>query len=323
MARITSPWSGLRPALLAGAAAVLWLTLSSTAASADAGPDSSSLLGSATSPVSSLTQNLANTVSPAPAGSPAEVAAAPGLVQPVEARLSGLADNGVAAVPVLGQVVPPGTFSSVSAPLADVADAVAAGAVQVVVAPAAEAVPVLEPVLQPVSDLLTGASPLPLPAPAIDALQADLLAAVIPADSEAAQLAVVVAPADALDIVPEPGQASRALPNELGVGSDAGLPTAGTADLANISGPQSALPAPADPNSGQPLPVDPAPLPDQVPAVPASGTGSGGPSGGSSGAAAWLSVFDFGFEHPGAVLAGEASGHIPAPVSFDPGSSPD
>lgn len=319
---MSSPWRAMRPALLAGAAAVMWLTLSSTAASADAGPDSSSLPGGATGTVLSLAHSLADTVSPPHAGSAAGVTAAPGLAQPVAARISGLADNAIAVVPVLEQVVPPGAVSTVSAPLADVADAATAGAVQVLVAPAAEAVPALEPVLQPVSDLLTGASTVALPALPVDALPGDLPAIVIP-DPEVAQPAPLEAPATALETASEPGPDSGALLDELGVGDVAQLQTTGNAGLANIFEPPSAMPASADPDSGQSLPVDPAQLPDQVPAVPASGTGSGGSSGGPSGAAAWLSPFDFGFEHPGAVLAGEASGHIPAPVSFDPGSSPD
>jgi hypothetical protein len=131
------------------------------------------------------------------------------------------------------------------------------------------------------------------------------------------------APAAALETASEPGPDSGALLNELGVWDDARLQTTGNAALASIFGQYSAMPASADPDSGQSLPVDPAQLPDRVPAVPASGTGSGGSSGGPSGAAAWLSPFDFGFEHPGAAPAGEASEHLPAPVSFDPGSSPD
>ncbi|MGO4236583.1 hypothetical protein [Pseudarthrobacter sp. YAF2] len=319
---MSSPWRAMRPALLAGAAAVMWLTLSSTAASADAGPDSSSLPGGATGTVLSLANSLSDTVSPPPAGSAAGVTAAPGLAQPVAARISGLADNAIAGVPVLAQVVPPGTVSTVSAPLADVADAATARAVQVVVAPAAEAVPVLEPVLQPVSDLLTGATPVTLPALPVDALPGDLPALVIP-DPGVAPPASLETPAAALETASEPGPDSGALLDELGVGDVARLQTAGQAALASMSGHPSVVPASADPDSGQSLPIDPAQLPDQVPSVPASGTGSGGSSGGPSGAAAWLSPFDFGFEHPGAVLAGEASGHIPAPVSFDPGSSPD
>ncbi|WP_285244771.1 hypothetical protein [Pseudarthrobacter sp. fls2-241-R2A-127] len=321
MARRTSPWCALRPALLAGAAAAMWLALSSTAASADAGPDSQSLTPSAPGTVLSLPHNLAESVSPPPASPPAAVDPVPGLAQPVASRLSGLADAATSGVPVLEQVVPPGTVSSISAPVADVADAVTAGVVQVVAAPAAEAVPVLDPVLQPVSNVLTGATPVDLPA-----LTADAPPAALPAlgsgDPEVTRPAPVKAPVSALEAASDPALTSAAVPAEVGIGNDVRLQPAGAGAIADTLGPEEAQSASTDPGFGQPA-GDPAQLPGQVPAAPASGTGSGGSSGGPSGAAAWVSGFNVVFELPGALLAGEASGHIPAPVSFDPGSSPD
>jgi hypothetical protein len=320
MARMSSPWRAVRPALLAGAAAITWLTLSSTAASADTGPDSSSLLGSVTSSVSSLS----STVAPAPPASPTGAAAGPGLVQPVVTQVSGLADNLIASIPVVDQVVPSGTISAVSVPLAAVADGVTAGVAQVVAAPAAEAVPVLEPVLQPVADLLTGTAPLPLPLPAspVDAVPVDLPAGVIP-DSAGAQPAAVEALPYVPGMAPEQNLATGSSPARPLADSNLESETAGAAFLADTSAPRTAVSVPADQTYEQPLPVDPAPLPAQGPAAPASGGGSAGSSGGPSGAAAWLSSFGFGFERPGAVLAGDASEHAPSPVSFDPGSSPD
>lgn len=322
MASMSSPWRALRPALLAGAAAVTWLALSSTSASADAGPDSPSLLGSVTGSASSLAYELADTVSPAPAASPAGPAAGPGLVQPVVAQVAGVADNLITSVPVLDQVIPAGTLSTVSAPVGEIADTVTAGVVQVVVAPAAEAVPVLEPALQPVADLLTGTAPLPLPAPAVDAVPADLPSGVVPGPAAAQPVALEILP-DGAGTGLEPGQESDASPTAPVAGGSAALATVRSAALANTFSPWAGMSVPADPASGQSLPVESAPLPAQVPAAPGSGTGSVGSSGGSSGAAAWLSPAYFGFERPGAVPAGEASEHAPAPVSFDPGSSPD
>lgn len=320
MARLSSSWRAVRPALLAGAAAITWLTLSSTAASADSGPDSSSLPGSVTSSVSSLS----NTVAPAPPASPAGAAANPGLVQPVITQVSGLADNIISAAPGVDQVVPSGTISVVAAPLAAVADGATAGVAQVVAAPAAEAVPVLEPVLQPVADLLTGTAPLPLPLPAPPAngVPVDLPAGVIP-DSAAAHPAAVEALPDVPEMATEQDLAAGSSPARPLAQSNVESETASAAFLADTSGPRTAVSVPADQAYEQPLPVDPAPLPAQAPASPASGAGSCGSSGGPSGATAWLSPFGFGFERPGAVLAGEASEHVPAPVSFDPGSSPD
>ncbi|WP_306901314.1 hypothetical protein [Arthrobacter sp. B1I2] len=127
----------------------------------------------------------------------------------------------------------------------------------------------------------------------------------------------------ALETAPEPDPNAAALPSASTAGSNAGLETARTAVLVGTSTPQPAASDLANTASEQTLPLGPSPLPAQVPAAPGSGTGSGGASGSPSGAAAWLSPFDFGFERPGAVHAGETSEHAPAPVSFDPGSSPD
>ncbi|HKU02722.1 MAG TPA: hypothetical protein VJQ80_07935, partial [Arthrobacter sp.] len=204
MARSSSPWRALRPVLLAGAAAVTWLSLSSSAAAADAGTDSTSLLGSLTSSASSLTQDLAATVAPVPAGSASSPGASAGLLQPVVTPVSGLADNLIAAVPVLDQVVPAGTVSGVSDPLVELADTVAAGVAQDLTAPAAEALPVLEPVLQPVSDLLTGA--VPMPVPPLDDVQVDVPGTVVPAPAQEQSPAVEEAP-DAIGTAAESGEA--------------------------------------------------------------------------------------------------------------------
>ncbi|UKA76600.1 hypothetical protein [Arthrobacter sp. FW306-07-I] len=325
MAHMSSPWRALRPALLAGAAAVTWLTLSSTAASADAGPDSSSLIGGVTSSVSSLTHDLADAASPAPLSSPAGPAATPGLLQPMVTQVSGLADNLIASVPAVDQVLPAGTVSTVSAPLVDVADGVTSGVVQVVVEPAAEAVPALEPVLQPVSDLLTGAAPLPVPLPQqgvelqqpLEAVQAG------PPATETPAPAAAEASAGALQAATDVDQDALALADASSAASGAIPEARGAAGLAGTSVLQSEIAGLGDSVADEPLPVGPAPLTANVPAAPGSGTGSGTSSGGPSSAAAWLSTFDVDFILPCAVLAGDTSEHLPAPVSFDPGSSPD
>ncbi|WP_307429367.1 hypothetical protein [Pseudarthrobacter defluvii] len=324
MARLSSPWRALRPALIAGAAAVTWLSLSSTAASADTGPDASSLLGGVTSSVSSLTHELADAVSPAPAGSPSGPAVQSGLLQPVVSPVSGPADNLIASVPLVDQVVPAGTVSSVSTPLTEVADGVAAGVVQVVVDPAAEAVPVLEPVLQPVSDLLTGAAPLPLPLPgqSVEAVQVEVPAAETPAPADA-RASAAAATAEDQQSPTETAQAAAELASTPPAASSAHLDSRSAAGHAGTWVLQSDVSALIDPAADLPLPADPESLPAQVPAVPGSGTGSSGSSGGPSGAAAWLSPFDFDFDRPCADLPGDVSEHAPAPVSFDPGSSPD
>lgn len=320
MARMSTPWRALRPAILAGAAAVTWLTLSSAAASADTTPDSSSLLGSVSSSVSTLNHDLADTVPPVPAGSQAGPAAPQGLLQPVMTPVSALADNLIAAVPVVDQVVPAGTVSAVSAPVAELADSMAAGMGQGVVTPAAENVPVLEPVLQPVSDFLTGAAPLPVPP--LEAVQSDVPEVLAPAPAEN-QPAAVEETQEAVETAPETDHAVEAPSLAATADGNGSLESAGLGVRAKTAAPQSALSVQADSVSEQPLAADPWPLPAQAPAAPASGTGSAGSSGGPSGAAAWLDPFDFGFEPAGTVPAGDTSEHAPAPVSFDPGSSPD
>jgi len=322
MARLSSPWRALRPVLLAGAAAISWLALSSTAASADTAPDSSSLLGGVTTSVSSLTRDLAGAAAPAPAGSPGVSGESPRLLQPVVSQVSGLADNLVAAVPAVGQLVPAGTVTTVSAPLVDVAHDVTAGVVQGVVDPATEAVPVLEPVLEPVSDFLAGSAPLPvaIPGQPVEELPAELPAAetAVPADVQPAPAEVDAARERAAE--PQQPAALAGMP---AADASANLEAPRTAYLAGTSVLRSDLSGLTDPVAGQPLPVDPTPLPAQAPAAPGSGTGSSGSSGGPSAAAAWLSPFGFDFVRPGAVLAADVPEHAPAPVSFDPGSSPD
>ncbi|MDP9888411.1 hypothetical protein [Pseudarthrobacter enclensis] len=321
MARKSSPWRALRPALLAGAAAITWLTLSSAAASADTGQDSPPLPGGVTNSVSSLTQDLSGAVSPAPAGFPAGTAAGPGVLQPVAAPVSGLADNLIASVPALNLVVPAGSVSSVSAPLAGAVDDVSAGVAQGVVAPAVEAVPVLDPVLQPVSDLLTGSAPLPVAVPdaPIEVVPTQLPVAAN-LDSADAGPSAPEAAADIAMAAAEPDEAAAVLTAAAPAGSNAGHersdPVA-SGDVLHFN--IAAASAPVEP----PLTGGPVPLPGQAPAAPGSGTGSSGSSGSPSGAAAWLSPFDLGLDRPGVIPVGDSSQHLPAPVSFDPGSSPD
>jgi len=308
-------WRALRPILLAGAAGITWLTLSCSPASADSPVDSPSLPEGTTGTVLSLVQGAATSV-PAPA--PASPAAAPGPAQSVASPLSSTVDDAIAGVPVVANVVPQATVSSVAVPAAHTVDSFTAVAVQVV-APAAESVPALDPVVTPVSDLLAGSSPVALPLPTLDTVPARLPVAGSTATA-ADQPSPVDAPSAAADgapvtaIAPAQLQAPGSRP-----GTAPAIRLAGIPATTSVTGPHQS----SDPASGHTLPLDPAHLPDGIPAVPGSGSGSAGASGGPPGATAWLSVFFFGFDSPGLPPAGEASGHIPAPVSFDPGSSPD
>ncbi|MFF2345216.1 hypothetical protein [Pseudarthrobacter sp. NPDC058119] len=320
MARNSSPWHALRPVLLAGAAAVTWLTLSSTAATADTSTESSSLLNGVTSSVSSLTQDLPATVAQVPAGSAGGHAAEPGLLQPAVAPVAGLADNLIAAVPVVDQVVPAGTVSGVSDPVVQIADNVAAGVARDLTAPAAEALPVLEPVLQPVSDLLTGAVPLALPS--LDDVQVDVPGTVVPAPAQEQPPAVEEAP-DAIGTAAESGEAVDELSAAAAGIYGPGLESSDARVLAGAAVTKALVFEAMGSQAEQPLAVDPLPVPAQAPAAPASGAGSSGSSGGTSAAAAWLNPIHFDLEGAGAVRADPSPGHVPSPVSFDPGSSPD
>lgn len=308
-----SPWRALRPVLLAGAATVSWLTFSSAPASADTLSDTSSLLGGVTSSVSSVTEKLVPAVPAPPAVTPVAPPTA-GLLQPVVSHISGAADNLVASVPAVNQLVPAGTVSAVSTPIAQVADGATTAVVETAVPPVTETLPVLEPVLEPVTDLVTGSAPLPLQVPELPgvASEEELQAVVEPAPAEAAAetaLTQAAAPLNATGIDISAEQAPAAASTGAGLlAVTAGFPAA----------------AAATPSlSFEPAATDPSPVPAQAPAVPGSGAGSGGSTGNSSGTAAWLSTYSFDLPIAGSDLAGEASEHVPAPVSFDPGSSPD
>jgi len=357
MAKSRSAWRALRPALLAGAATLTWLTFSSPAASADVLSETTSLLGGVTSSVpagpdrlSGLAPAAPSSAAPAPAAvapgavAPAVGAPVKGLLQPVVGEVSGLADDIVAVVPVVNQVLPAGgVVTAVTAPVAGVADGATTSLVDVVVPPVAEAVPVLEPVLEPVADLVTGDAPLPvavpeLPVPVVadpsggtgvsdpadlpdgaglpDAGLSgvsDLSGAPVPSVDRGVAGGAAVSGAAAPDGVP----VLDAVPGAGGAGSPAGAGLAGALPLWD--------PAGADAGAGGQDVADPSPVPAQapVPAVPGSGAGSGTPTSGSSGSAGWLSPFSFDLPVPGALRAGDIAAHVPAPVSFDPGSSPD
>ena len=189
-----SPWRTLRPLILAGAAATAWLALSAPAASADSPSDSGSLLGGISSAVTSVTgtpssvtgtaagpvnDTLASVahavrsdavpatavaaVLPAAVLPAQPVAADPaGLLHPVTGAVTGTVDYVIEAVPAVNQIVPSGTVGTVTAPVFAAADSVVAEATQAALPAASDALPVLEPVLAPVDDLISGTDTLPL-----------------------------------------------------------------------------------------------------------------------------------------------------------------
>lgn len=233
-------------------------------------------------------------------------------------QLSGRADNTVSAVPVVNQVIPAGAVTAVSAPIAGVADGATVAVVEVLVPPVVAALPVPEPVLQPVSDLVTGTAPLPVAVPELPVpVDADTFegATVVPTDDPAAAgdsgtitESPIPSSVPVFAAMEGPGLATSP------VGTNA---LAGTASDRGVADATSGIKAEQQDNAG-PLPVH-----AQAPASPGLGAGSGGSTSGSSGSAAWLSTFTFNLPIAGAVRAGDTSEHVPAPVSYDPGSSPD
>ncbi|WP_457966220.1 hypothetical protein M1E17_06335 [Arthrobacter sp. D1-29] len=321
MAKALSPWRVLRPVLLAGAATLTWLTFSTSAATADTATDPGSLLGGLTSSVSSLSAPLTGTVSPAPAAAvpaPAHAAApasvSPGLVKSGLGSVAGAADQLVAAAPVVNSLAPTGTVSTVSAPVAAVADEAAAGLVNAVAPPLSEAVPVLEPVLQPVADVVSGVNPLPVSLPALE----------VPAIGS---LAGAEVPAGELVV----GDASAANPASIAVEGTDDVNAGGAAlawpvssqPLAGMSAVSASLAGVQSSQADVPGSGDPSPLSALAPAGPSSGVGSGSSASGASGSAAWVDAFGLYLPLGGAYPISGFSEHAPSPVSFDPGSSPD
>jgi hypothetical protein len=324
-------WRALRPLLLAGAAATAWLTFSAPAASADTASDSASLLGSVSSSVTSVTDAavnpvedvLAAAVSGVGSGAPADDAvlaaqpssAKPGsLLQPLAGAATGTVDYLIEAVPVVNEIVPSGTVGAVASPVTAAADGVVTGIADEVLPIAGDALPVLDPVVEPVGDILTGVGPLPgtvvpipdLPVPDIAAAEDTATASIAPAG-------VPPVSADA--------SSARDLPAAPAISSSV---MSKSAAPFQAYGPGTLQTAPAQAGVLEdPLPLDGTPNPTALPAVPGSGSGSSQSHSGGAGGAAWLSVFHLGVPLTGVLPVSGPLQSAPAPVSFDPGSSPD
>jgi hypothetical protein len=321
MARSRSPWRALRPVLLAGAATLTWLTFSSSAASADTLPDASSLLGGVTSSVSSLTDKVLSPASAVP--SPAQ---SPGVLQPVVGSVSHLADDVLASVPVINRVVPADTVSTVTAPIARLADDATSVVVETVGPPITGMLPVLEPVLDPVTDLVTGKTP--IPAPSVPGQLGDdggLPAG--PGSAPAQSTTDTGSSAATADTAQGTSAAVEGTSSLDPSAADARFPGKRSGESGPAAGSTFPLPVSAAHSvAGQPRrAIDPAPSPKPVPAASGvSGTGSGAsPAASGAGSAAWLDPFDFHFPLPGSSRIGGQPVHAPSPVSYDPGSSPD
>lgn len=319
MAGAGSLWRSLRPTLLAGAAALTWLTFSSTAASADTLAEPPSLLGSVTSSVASVAEALP--VLPAANDSALTAAAPDGLLPSAAGPVAGAVDNLIASVPVVHHVVPANTVSAVTAPVTAVADDVVAGAVGAVVTPLTEAVPVLEPVVQPITDLVGGVSPVPGGLPGLPQLPATSDVEAVPEDTGVsdggappAQADVAAGATESIEV--SEGSATAPAPASIAAASS-------TSEASYLASYPTLGPSPTAIAGEQTTSFGGSTYPAHAPAPPASGSGGSSASGAGSGPAAWLDVFDLLLPLAGDSSLGDYSEHAPSPVSYDPGSSPD
>ncbi|MDQ0029732.1 hypothetical protein [Arthrobacter bambusae] len=302
----------LRSVMLAGAGAVVWIALSSTAANADSGDTNNhTLLGGAGSTVSSVVHDAAKGLSGTPADSvPAGAASLPARVAdsaPVRAvhlpaaqvpaavlnelpQLAQRVDRLVATTPVVSAVVPDGTVGGVTEHVVSSATSAVDGVGSSVDSSLGRVVtPVLAttvPSIQFPDDVAMG-------------------------DGIAGGPAVLGPDAGAL---PTPAQ-------------DVATP------FASLAGPSIPLALTGTLSKGAAW----AGGSEDHPAPPADGTfplgtpGDSSASGGASvlstnpsgAAAAWLQGTDLFQPLTGTTESTAAAGRVPAPVSFDPGSSPD
>lgn len=303
MASTRLPWRALRPLLLAGAAATAWLAFSAPTANADSAADSGSLFGSINSSVSSITSTAATQ---------ANAVAAP-RARPATAEsndllpLTGTVDDFIEAVPIVNQIVPAGAVGAVTAPITTAADIIVAEAAHTALPAASDALAVLDPILEPVEEVLSGVESLPLP------------------DGAAAPGSAVVPDISAFDggfgtdVGPALGGRTNASPDSSGllVASDsaASFPDACQGSARSSDAPAGSLESPGNSEAS--------PGPHEFPAAPGSSSAASQSSGAGPGGSAWLSAFHLAVPLIGVFPVSGPLKNCPEPVSFDPGSSPD
>lgn len=359
MATLLVSFRAVRPAVFAGALAVAWLTFSAPSGAADT--DSGSLLGTtstAASAVSSIIADAAesvdsgpatsveavtgSTVPAAPAALPpapapvADTAPVPGVLQPLLEAPAAPAGDPVSHLPVVTGLDPADTVAMATdqvSPVTDVltpvvagldpADTVAVALDQVspvtdLLARVVDEVAVPGTALQPVSDLVTDGALLDVP---------DLIPGQV-GDLVVGDPAVPVPPGNsAVDTgaaAGSPGLGSAGRFGTLAPGGFltdllSGVVVAASASLA-CPGFQAGDGAAERGSSTEGSSGDTMPAPMRT---PGSASGSGQSFGGSHGFTGWLSSSFEDLSLPGAFPVSGPPQHVPAPVSFDPGSSPD
>jgi hypothetical protein len=286
-----------------------WLALSAPAAGAETASDSPPPLGAISSSVSpvaapvgippedavaSVADGTSLDVAQRPARAPAtEEVPQPepaGLLQAFADGAASSADQLISSVPLVNQFVPVGTVTTLTAPVVAVGDALAGDATRAILPAAGEALPLLDPVLEPLSGVVTGPVQSQLPVPGESNVMPALFNAFPPADD------------------------GRSLVSGYSA-SGAPLYTPSASVLGSSRVPELGSQSPG--NGGG------IPGPEALPAVPGSGQGSGQSSASLTGAAAWLSNFHMNDPLTGSFPVSGPLQNPPSPVSFDPGSSPD
>ena len=345
MASSMSSWSllrPLRPVLIAGAAAVAWLSFSAPAADASTQQGQDTLLGGITAPAAAASNGTNNAgllkaVESVAAATQPDLSAVPVLAAPSKAVPSVAAPAPAEYVPSLvSEVLAPvetaaNTLTSsevlpaqVTAPVVSLADTainrVAETVSQTVVVPAAEAAPVLAPPLESISDLVSRAPSLIEPvAPAREVLEEVDVSAVL----------------EALPAIPSLGSSDPAKGKKLSAAATADTALGNTGIRDGFSSVNSTLlalsgPATADEsfltfsgNEGTPTGDDNR-LRPLLPAPPSGvGSGNGQSSGGPFASAAWLANPSKHLPPAGLLAISGPLQHIPSPIALEPGSSPD
>ncbi|MHC6219903.1 hypothetical protein [Arthrobacter sp. MMS24-S77] len=306
----------LRSVMLAGAGAVVWLALSSTAANADSGSaNNHTLLGGAESAVTNVVHNatagiigsvapasVASVPAPTVASAPAPVihlpvAQVPATVVHELPRLTQAIDRSAASTPIVNDIIHEGTVGAVTAPVLSPAASAVGGVGSGVGALVGDALsPALDAVGSTVDALPIGSLPITIPG--------GVGTGGTPSEQPSVPTIAPLAQAVAVPLVSLAG--TNGPPGLRKAPWNATLQYVGYANPA----------VPGSPSDGK--------FPDGTPGSSDGGNGSAAlPSNPSGAATAWLPSMNLFYPFAGALVSTAAAGRVPAPVSFDPGSSPD
>lgn len=311
-------WAFLRPLLLALVAAGSWIALSAAGASADSSASSYPLPGAVqsavvpapttdTRPAKDILEPVEAVLGGNLASAPASTTLTPVTTSAIHTAVeeaTGVVDQVVETVPVVGRMVPDGTVAAVADPAVGTADGLVRGAAGILIPLAGEVLEPLDPVLEP------AISAVPLPAATPEGARGGTSSVV----TEVPQVSGETAAHPAETPAGTAGAMSAAAHvtgfdtlHRNGAACDAEQMPASAPAVMPVAGPGNA-------------PVD-AP---QEPVIPAVTTGGSNPSGGhGSTMPAWLGACHFQIPPAGWAAAQARLLAVPAPVSFDPGSSPD